>query len=399
MYVFMGHMKPEHTEPYERNFWEKNRIDLLQDTVIEIKEDRKEIITSSGALLGYDRLVLATGSKPRRLSCEGFDLSGVQGFYSWQDLESLESAADTTLQSAVVVGGGLIGIECVEMLLSKGVQVTYLVRETHFWGNVLSAAESELIHKKIKEHGVRLLLETEVHQIIGNEKNEVTSVITGSGERMDCQLVLEAIGVVPNVDFLRESNLKINKGILVNSFLETNVKDVYAIGDCAEFVQHPHYGRPHIDQVWYTGKMMGKHLAHCLCKNREVYQPTRWFNSAKFFDVEYQNYGIVPNAAKDKVRSFFWKHPSKEVQITLAYDVSNLTLMGINSFGMRWRHEVFDRWMNEEWSIEKVLIHLKEANFDPEFFGSYEGMILAEYNRQFSKNLKLKKRSFFQIRK
>ena len=137
MYIYMGHMKFEHTKPYEDHFWIKNRIDLILEHVKSIDTDSKTLTFSNNNTLGYDILVLATGSKPNKFGWPGQDLKGVQGLYSFQDLETMEEYT-SNIKRAIIVGGGLIGVEMAEMLLSRQIPVTFLVRENRFWGGVLS---------------------------------------------------------------------------------------------------------------------------------------------------------------------------------------------------------------------------------------------------------------------
>jgi len=143
MYVYMGHMKFEHTQPYENWFWEKNRIELKKGFVSNINHANNELIFSDGEKLGYDKLILAVGSKPNKFGWPGQDLDGVMGMYHKQDLENLEKYApnNKVCKRAVIVGGGLIGIELAEMLNSRGVPVTFLVREDSFWNGVLPKME------------------------------------------------------------------------------------------------------------------------------------------------------------------------------------------------------------------------------------------------------------------
>ncbi|WP_332911127.1 FAD-dependent oxidoreductase [Algoriphagus boritolerans] len=106
MYVFMGHMKFEHTQPYENHFWEKNRIELKEAWVEKVDFTRKSLVFTSGEKLGYDSLVIATGSKYNKFGWPGQDLPGVQGLYSKQDLELMEGNTRENVRHAVIVGGG-----------------------------------------------------------------------------------------------------------------------------------------------------------------------------------------------------------------------------------------------------------------------------------------------------
>lgn len=337
----MGHMRWNDIKPYEDWFWTKNRIDLVEDWVISIDYQKKSIDTKSGKAISYDKLILALGSKPNKFGWPGQDLKAVQGLYSKQDLESLEEITASTKQ-AVIVGGGLIGVELAEMLLSRGIKVTFLVREKKFWSNVLPMQEADLISRHIRKHHVDLRFETELAEIIGDGNGRADGVITKSGERIPCQFVGLTAGVSPNIDLVKNSELETKNGILINTFFETNVADVYSIGDCAQFSE-PVAGRRALEQVWYTGRIMGETLAQTICGNRKAYNPGPWFNSAKFFDIEYQTYGIVNPTLSETEIEFYWEHSSGEKCIHLVWDKNTGIFKGINTFGIRMRHELFDR--------------------------------------------------------
>lgn len=396
MYVFMGHMKFKHTQPYENWFWEKNRIELIHQWVTEVDFSSKKLIFSEGDSLDYDVLVLATGSKPNKFGWSGQDLDGVQGLYSKQDLELMEKNTGPEVKRAVIVGGGLIGIEMAEMLAYKKIPITFLVREKGFWDNVLPKEESELVGRHILEHHVDLRLETELKEILPDSNGRVRAVVTSAGEDIPCQFVGLTAGVSPNVDFLKHTALKVNRGIMVNSFFQTNLPDVYAIGDCAEFEEAPAADRRTIEQVWYTGRMHGETLAETLCGKKTSYRPGIWFNSAKFFDIEYQTYGTVPKKwNEEEVKSFYWEHSGGKVCFRMLMD-QNHTLLGINTFGLRLRHEFFDQAIREKWTGERVMSKLQKANFDPEFFPDYITSIQNQYKKVYGGDFALSKPSFFQ---
>ncbi len=389
MYVFMGHMKFEHTQPYENNFWKKNSINLQQGFVQKVDTDNKTLFFEDNSTLKYDKLVIATGSKSNRFGWKGQDFDGVLGMYHKQDLEKLESLAKNC-KRAVVVGGGLIGIELVEMLLSRNIPVTFLVREKSFWDAVLPFGESQMINRHIVEHHVDLRLETGLAEIIADENGRAKAVITDKGETIQCSIVGLTAGVSPNIDFLRTSNIDLGRGVKVNRLLETNIKDIYAIGDCAE--QHEAIGlRRPIEAVWYTGRMMGETLAQTICGKSMEYNPGHWFNSAKFFDIEYQTYGWVFAKPMENEEQFYWEHSSGKRAIRISFDKNNRTFLGINTFGIRMRHEFFDSVLNKKKSVDYVIDRLKDANFDPEFFKAYETEIQQQFKNQFliSKTIQL----------
>lgn len=382
MYVYMGHMRWQDIKPYEDWFWDKNRLDLKKGYVETVDTDTKTLHFKEGDTLTYDKLILATGSTTNTFGWDGLDLNGVQGLVSKQDLELLEKNAPNNKEcpSAVIVGGGLIGIEMAEMLRTRDIKVTLLVREPAFWENALPLLNSQMLSRHIESHGVDLRHHAHLDKILGDENGNVRGVLTTSGEEIPCQVVGVATGVKPNIEFLRSSKIETGMGILVDKNLKTNIPDVYAIGDCAQ-QREPIGLRPPIEAVWYTGRMMGETVAQTICGNPFEYNPAHWFNSAKFFDIEYQTYGWVfpQSRLRDYEEQFHWKCKSDLRAITISYDKETEEFLGINTFGIRMRHEVFDRWLSENRSVDYVIENLRKANFDPEFFRRYEGEILGEY--------------------
>jgi len=384
MYVYMGHMTFDQTQPYEDWFWKKNRIHLKKGFITKVDTDTKTLHFENKESITYDKLVIATGSKPNKFGWPGQDSKGVQGLYHKQDLENLEVYAPNNhvCKRAVIVGGGLIGIELAEMLNTRNIPVTFLVREASFWGSVLPQGESEMINRHIKNHHIDLRLNSNLKEIISDKNGKVTSVIIeGSNEEIPCDFVGLTAGVSPNIDFLKTSNIDINRGVLVNRFLETNIPNVYAIGDCAEQREAIGNRRP-IEAVWYTGRMMGEVLAQTICGNKMSYQPGHWFNSAKFFDIEYQTYGWVFAKPKQDHTHFHWKHPDDTKCITIEYHSLTREFIGINTFGIRMRHDIFDQWLTEKKSVDYVIEHLDKANFDPEFFSKFEKDIQNSFSKQ-----------------
>lgn len=391
----MGHMKFEHTQPYENWFWEKNNINLVNGWVESINYENKSISLKDSSNLKYDQLIIATGSKPNFFGWPGQELNGVQGLYSIQDLEKLENRT-SKIKNAVIVGGGLIGVELAEMLHSRNINVTFLVREKRFWGNVLPEIEGRLVANELESNHIDVKYSTELKEIVGDENEDVKSVVTSTGEEIQCEFVGITAGVRPNIEFLKDSSLETDRGVLVDEYLQTNIDNVYAIGDC---VQHrtPIEGRKAIEQVWYTGRMMGETIARTICEKPLAYQPGYWFNSAKFFDLEYQTYGVVKSELPEDENEFYFQN--ENVLLHFVFDKESHRFKGVNAFGIRLRHEMMDDHLTNGTSIEDVLIHLNDSNFDPEFFKRYESDIIEKFNKEFNTDLKLKKRSWKRILK
>ncbi|HBS04969.1 MAG TPA: FAD-dependent oxidoreductase [Leptospiraceae bacterium] len=388
MYIYMGHMEAKQTEPYERRFYDENRLELVRGTVDSINPDSGNLTLKGGQQVPFDYLVLATGSVPNRFGWPGQDLDGVQGLYSMQDLQNLEHWSQKGIKKAVIVGGGLIGIELAEMLHTRNIPATFLVREDHYWGNILPPEESELVRKEIDAHHIGLKLKTELKSIESDENGRARAVHTSDGERIEADFVGLTAGVRPNLSVSHDS-VETQRGYLVDYYFQTSHRKIFAAGDCAQF--RASEGPGPVEQLWYTGRMQGEalgiNLGHRLKEEhglklrddipvREQVLPEHraydrgiWFNSAKFFNLEYQTYGFVP-ARLDTAQTFYWQHPDKSICFRMVWDgnLEDGKVSGFNVFGVRYRQEVCEKWIADGRSPRYVIDHLKEANFDPEFF-------------------------------
>ncbi len=400
MYVFMGHMRLRDLNPYESWFWDKNNIHLLRDRAESVDFFSKKIHLASGQILTYDKLVIATGSAYRLPEARGLELDGVQGMYHLADLENMERHAaymntlspNDPARRTVVVGGGLIGIEMAEMWHTRGIPVTFLVREKSYWSGILPPDESAMVGRHLQKHHIDLRLDTTLNAILPDAQNQrCVAVKTNTGEVIPCSFAGLSIGVAPNVDFLRGSALDMAQGVLVDEYLQTNQPDVYAIGDCAELRQ-PAPGRRAVEALWYTGRAMGEALADTLCGDPRVYQQGIWFNSAKFFDIEYQVYGFAPAGQEKDTATLFWQHPEEDKSIRLFYAADGGRILGFVLMGVRYRHEVCERWIQQGAHVETVLQNLGMANFDSEFSTQHEAKLVALYNKNTGASLQLQKR-------
>jgi len=386
MYIYMGHMSLKDTQPYEDHFWSKNRIDLKNAHVKAVHFSEKRLEFSSGDDLKFDKLILALGSKSNKFGWPGQELDGVRGLYSLQDLEYMENYS-SGLNRAVIVGGGLIGVEMAEMFHSRHIPVTMLVREKDYWDNVLPEEEASMVSRHIKKHGIDLRLSSNLDEILPDENGKLRAVrIKESQEIIECGYVGLTAGVSPNVDFLKDSELEIDKGILIDNKLKTNIEDVFAIGDCAQ-LRSPSPGRRPIEAIWYTGRMMGEVAAYNICGKDISYDPGFWFNSAKFFDLEYQVYGSVPVLLKDSMESFYWEDKESEKSLRIVFHAETGAVLGFNLLGIRFRQEVCARWVEEKVCLEDVMRNIHLALFDPEFSPSFIAQLVQSYNDRFQSNI------------
>ncbi|MBF9237619.1 FAD-dependent oxidoreductase [Hymenobacter sp. BT683] len=382
MYVYMGHLRPQDIKPYEDWFWAENRLELVHASATLLNTEEQLLVLDNGTTLAYDQLLLATGSASKLYGWPGQHLAGVQGLYNLPDLQAM--TRDTHgISRGVVVGGGLIGVELAEMLHSRGIETLVLVREARYWAGVLPPEEAQLVDRQFQENHVTVRYRTELREILGDTQGRVRAVVTTAGEEIACQWVGLATGVAPNLGLALTSNVETDRGILVDEYLRTNVPNVFAAGDCAQF-RRPASGEVPIEQLWYTGRMQGETVAHTICGHPTPYRRGVWFNSAKFFNLEYQTYGQAPAGPTPGLTSFYWEHPSARGALRIYFrSEAPHAVVGFNAMGLRLRQAVCEHWIQQATAVATVMAQLGKANFDPEFFPQHENTIVKAFNQQF----------------
>lgn len=365
MYAFMDRMTLRDLEPHERKSYDKQGIQRVRGWVVDLDATAHTVRLDDGRTLTYDRLLLATGSVPRRPDWPGLEQAreGVCHFVSLQDLVECERLTKTSRQ-AVVVGGGLIGVELAECLVHHGRHVTFLVKDPWYWPVALGGEEGAMISNHIRHHGVELRLDQSVGEVMVDGGGRVRGVRTQAGEELPCQMLGIAIGVRPTMDWLMRVTTPpaLGRGIQVDAGFRTSLPDVFAAGDCAEFMGIGE--KPFVEQIWYSAKRHGELAARAMLGDPMDYRPPIFYNSAKFFEVEYTTVGRVNDAPKE-ARSFFCRVPGKEASVRVV--VHEGMVIGFNLLGARWNHTVLERWVAERRDLDFVMDRLHEAQFDVEF--------------------------------
>lgn len=363
MYAFMDKMNRRDLEPFERDVWRKRHIELVNDWVVGNDTSRRELELAGGRRLAYDNLVLAVGAAPFRPDWAGLAEAkqGVVSFVSMQDLDACERLAKTA-KRAVVVGGGLIGIELVECLVHHGVKTTFLIREPYYWPAALSREESQMVIAHLREQGVEVIVDETV-QRVESAGERFQAVVTATGKRYEGDMLGVCVGVRANLGRLAawKDKPETRRGIVVDDRFRTSIPGVFAAGDCCE-IERPGK-QPLIETIWYSAKRHGALVARNLFGDDIAYAPPVFFNSSKFFHIEFTTIGDVENAPAGTPTIFRYK-PGKAVSQRIVHDGTRV--IGFNMLGSRWDNELLARWVEEKRSPTYVLRHLAEAQHDVE---------------------------------
>ncbi|WP_075643558.1 NAD(P)/FAD-dependent oxidoreductase, partial [Paraburkholderia ginsengiterrae] len=239
-----------------RDWYDENGIRLYAgDPVAAIDRKRRVVRSQSGIEVRYDRLLIATGSKPFLIPVPGHQLPGVIAFRDIQDVEAMLAAARSH-RHAVIIGGGLLGLEAANGLMRQGMSVTVVHDTDSLMDRQLDRSASALLLQTLERKGLRFLLKARTAEIVGPER--VTAVRFEDGTEIPADLVVMAAGVRPNIELARQSGLHCERAIVVDDTLQTYDPRVYAVGEC---VQHRTATFGLVAPIWDQARVCGAHLA------------------------------------------------------------------------------------------------------------------------------------------
>ena len=226
------------------------------DPAVRIDRPRKHVYTEKGEVISYDRLILATGSKPFVPPIPGSDLKGVLSFRDIYDVNSMLDYCKTR-KNAVVIGGGLLGLEAAYGLKQQGMNVTVLHLMDRIMDRQLDSKASQMLKTAIEQKGITILTAANTEGLIG-EEGHVTQVKLKDGTVLDADLVVFAVGIRPNMALAQSAGLRCNRGVLVNDTMQTFDPSIYAVGECIE-----HRGQTFglVEPLWGQAFICASHLA------------------------------------------------------------------------------------------------------------------------------------------
>ncbi len=238
------------------DWYKENNITLhVGHTVSKIDTERKTVTSHLGVEVGYDTLIIATGSNPFILPLPGADKEGVIGFRDIKDCETMLDASKQ-YKKAVVIGGGLLGLEAARGLLHLGMEVNVVHINPFLMDRQLDEAASRMLQRELEAQGMQFLLKKSTASIKG--KKRATGLAFNDGTEVDGDLVVMAVGIKPDVELARSAGLDVKRGIIVNDFMQTSVPDIYAVGECAE---HRGIAYGLVAPLYEQGAVLAKTLA------------------------------------------------------------------------------------------------------------------------------------------
>ncbi|WP_100404648.1 nitrite reductase large subunit NirB [Bacillus solitudinis] len=237
------------------DWYEQNQVQLYTgDPVVKVDTEQQVVYSKKGISCSYDKLIFATGSNAFMLPLPGADLEGVIAFRNIKDCETMIETSKKH-KKAVVIGGGLLGLEAARGLLNLDMEVDVIHIADFLMERQLDQPAGKLLKEELEAQGMRFHLQKHTQQIIG--KDRVTGLLFKDGTKLDADLVVMAVGIKPNIALAQEAGLTVERAIVVDDFMQTNAPNVYAVGECA---QHRGIAYGLVAPLYEQGKVLAEHI-------------------------------------------------------------------------------------------------------------------------------------------
>jgi NAD(P)H-nitrite reductase large subunit len=325
----------------DEDFYSKNRVKLILNKRAErIKLTKKEVYYDSEKVK-FEKLLIAVGGKPIIPLISGLDgvKEGVFTFTKFSDVESLIKYIEKNkIKEAVVLGAGLIGLKCTEGLVERGLKVKIIELADRILANTFDKSASQILEKALANWGCEVIKENTISEVV-QKKGKIQEVLLKDGRRIKTNLLIVAVGVRPNLDLIEDTAIKSNRGIIVNEYMQTNVKDVFAAGDVAEgkdFLLE----KNSVIAIWPVASKQGKVAGYNMAGKKVKYEGLFIMNSVELVGIPTISFGITNPideenyevlVRKEEERNYYRKIVLKENRIVGAIFMGNIERAGIFS--------------------------------------------------------------------
>jgi NAD(P)H-nitrite reductase large subunit len=275
---------------HDPEWYEERDVDLRLNTLVtDIDTDGHTVTTHEEEVLEYDKLLVATGGTPQQLPVENSDAKGIHHFWTFQDARKIREHAERA-DTGVVVGAGLLGIDLAAICGAQEIEAHYLMRGNCWWRYALSEEGAEIIHDALRERNVEPVFDSGVDHFETDDEGTVVAAVDPNGERFESDFVGIAIGLNFNTEVLQGTDVKVEDGIVVDQYMQTNVDDVYAAGDITRFydVILSEYTQ---NGAWGSAKEQGTIAARNMVEPES--EEFRWVSSYSIthFDFPFLSFG------------------------------------------------------------------------------------------------------------
>ncbi|MFX0038806.1 MAG: NAD(P)/FAD-dependent oxidoreductase [Promethearchaeota archaeon] len=263
-----------------KKIYDENEIKFIYGQVEKVVPEENKILLKDGMIFYYDFLLIASGGHPILLPWKGADLEGVSTLYNLDDAKKVAEQA-CNAKNAVIVGGGAIAMKVIQNFKKIGLNITIIEKASHLWPIGFDRKIARIVEKKIRENGIQIYLNEEILEFKG-QNNKVNSVVLKSGREIPTDLAIITIGMKSNINFLRDTGINLDNGVLVDMYMKTNFSNIFAAGDVAQ-IYDPLHEKPIIHPTWGNAKKQGKIAAINMTGGKKIYEGTIPVQSIKIF--------------------------------------------------------------------------------------------------------------------
>ncbi len=291
-YVVSGELQDYEITIRSEEFYDKLGIEAyLGKSVVEVDVNDRVVRLSSGELITWDRMLIASGADPRMLDVEGSDLGNIFALRNINDAKAIVESCTRGATKAIVLGGGLVGFKAAYGLLKRGLDVSIFISSSYPLSQAADKISGRLIMETLEDHGLKVEVGRSVVAFEG-KRGKVREAYLKDGKSVECDLVVVGKGVNPAVQFLRGCGIETGRGIIVNHRLQSNIPDIYAAGDVAE-APDVVWGENRVNAIWPVAVEQGKIAALNMLGIESIYRGSFGRNVIRIFDLDFMAGGIV----------------------------------------------------------------------------------------------------------
>jgi NAD(P)H-nitrite reductase large subunit len=289
-YFVAGEVKEEKLIYRPENFYKENNLELhLNKKVVRVDPKKNRLTCEDKSSFNYDALLIATGASPKfPQETKGIKKTGVFGFRTIKDALAISSQLPVT-KTACVLGGGLVGLKAAYALKKRGIEVKVIIKSAQVLSQMLDKEAAAIVQKVLEENGIELYFGQDIAEIIGD--GDLRAVKLDSGKVFGCSLVIVGKGIEPNIDLVKDTQVKFNEGIIAAAKLETNIPNIYAAGDVCESFDLT-LGRHSINALWPVAVRQGKVAGANMAGENINYEGSLGMNAIEFFGLAVVSLGI-----------------------------------------------------------------------------------------------------------
>lgn len=288
-YYLAGEVGEEKILYRPETFYKENNIELLLNKkVMRVDPKKNRIICEDKSQFNYDSLLIATGAHPKFPEIKGIKKKGVFGFRTIKDTKDIAGLLPVT-KTVCVLGGGLIGLKAAYALNKRNIEVKVVIKSKQVLSQMLDFESASFIQKRLQEHGIDIITGSDIAEVIGN--GDIKAVKLDFGKAFGCSLIIVAKGVEPNIELIKDTEIKVNEGIIANNLMQTNIPNIYTAGDVCESFDLT-LGEFSVNALWPIAIEQGRIAGANMAGDNLTYDGSLGMNSIEFFGLPVISLGI-----------------------------------------------------------------------------------------------------------